>query len=580
MNHPRSKSRVSLALTGSFLLGAVVASGQPSATPRMDVVLAPGAVAPDGTVQGLNVTFTLSDVEVAAGEPLLKLALVSSNVDTVATTLEKLEARDDHGSLELVVTTDEESSAGAARHWAPARDVEGDVHVSYDVPIENNAGARGAAPPTEFRSEHGGVSAAGSIFLLLPEDAAPRRYSLRWDLGALPAGAVALSSYGVGDVEIATALAPERFAGSYFMAGAIGHYPDNGDAPGFFGGWQGIPPFDANSLMQWGERLHGWFLDFFRPAEAQAFGVFMRSNPVNPGGGVSLGNSFVVTYDAATDVEPLKLTLAHEMFHSFVHSLDAPQGLEASWFGEGLAVYYQRLLPLRAGQLSPAAFLEDLNETAGRYYTNALLDTPNAQIPARFWEDTRVRVLPYDRGSMYFARLDHRIRTASGGERSLDDLLLAMLELRRAGHPMDRAAWTRLVTEELGDAGKTGFESMLAGELMLPDSDAFGPCFVRTEKPLRRYQLGFEPRVLIENPRIVRGLLPESAAARAGLQNSDEILKPVGQDALQGDQDGWIDLDIHRGQRMFQVRYQPRGETVQAYQWTRRSDVPDSACAY
>lgn len=569
-----------LILAGSFLVAAAAVFGEAGSAPRMDVVLAPGAVGQDGAVRELAVTITLSNVTAAAGEPLLKLALVSNNVDTVAATLEDLEASDDHGRLELVAATDDSSSAGAARHWAPARDVEGDVRVSYDVPIENNAGARGAAPPTEFRTEHGGVSAAGSIFLLLPEDAAPRRYSLRWALDALPAGAVALSSYGVGDVEIATALAPERFAGSYFMAGTIGHYPENGDAPGFFGGWQGSPPFDANGLMQWGERLHGRFLDFFRPAEAQAFGVFMRSNPVNPGGGVSLGNSFVVTYDAATEVEPLKLTLAHEMFHSFVHSLDAPQGLEASWFGEGLAVYYQRLLPLRAGQLSPAAFLEDLNETAGRYYTNALLDTPNAQIPARFWEDTRVRVLPYDRGSMYFARLDHRIRTASGGKRSLDDLLLAMLELRRAGQPMDKAAWIRLVTEELGDAGKSDFEDMLAGEVMRPDSDAFGPCFARTEKPLRRYQLGFEPKVLIENPRIVRGLLPESAAARAGLQNGDEILKPVGQDRIQGEQGGWLSLDIRREERTFEVRYQPRGETVQAYQWTRRSDVPDSACAY
>jgi predicted metalloprotease with PDZ domain len=563
-------------LAGGFLLAAAAASGQPAAAPRMEVILAPGAVGQDGAVHELAVTIILSEVTAAAGKPLLELALVSNNVDTVATTLENLEARDDDGNFELVATTDDPSSPEAARHWAPVRNVEGDLRVSYEVPIENNAGARGAAPPTEFRTEHGGFSAAGSIFLLLPEDAAPRRYSLRWDLSALPAGAVALSSYGVGDAEIATALAPERFADSYFMAGTIGHYTGRD----FFGGWQGAPPFDAEALMQWGERLHGRYLDFFHPPAPEPFGVFMRSNPVNPGGGMSLGSSFVVTYDAATDVEPLKLTLAHEMFHSFVHSLDAPQGLESSWFGEGLAVYYQRLLPLRAGQLAPAAFLEDLNGTAGRYYTNALIDTPNDQIAARFWEDTRVRVLPYDRGSMYFARLDHRIRTASGGERSLDDLLLAMLELRRAGAPMDKAAWVRMVTEELGNSGRREFEDMLAGAVMLPDADAFGPCFARTEKPLRRYQLGFEPRVLIENPRIVRGLLPGSAAARADLQNGDEILKPVGQDAIQGDQDGWLTLDIRREGRTFQVRYQPRGETVQAYQWMRRGDVPDRACAY
>ncbi len=71
------------------------------------------------------------------------------------------------------------------------------------------------------------------------------------------------------------------------------------------------------------------------------------------------------------------------------------------WFSEGQAVYYQRLLPLRAGLITAEEFLEDLNSTAARYYTNALNNTPNDQISARFWEDTRIRVLPYDRGSMY-----------------------------------------------------------------------------------------------------------------------------------------------------------------------------------
>lgn len=568
------------AVAGSLLLAAAAVFGQSAAAPRMDVVLAPGAVAPDGTVRDLTVTLILSDVTADTGDAFLHLPFVSSNVDTVAATLDNLRASDDRGSLHLVAKDDAAAAGGSSRRWVPARDVQGDVVVSYDVPVGNTTGSRGAAPPIEFRSEESAVSAGGAIFLLLPDDDVPRRYSLRWDLSALPETAVAMSSYGIGDVEIAALLPPDRFAGSYFMAGAIGHYPDEGTGEGFFGGWQGTPRFDAESLMRWGENLHGWFRDFFRPPEAEPFGVFMRSNPVNPGGGVSLGNSFVVTYDAKTEVEPLQLTLAHEMVHSFVHSLDAPQGLESSWFGEGLAVYYQRLLPLRAGQLSPDAFLKDLNSTAGRYYTNALIDTPNDQIAARFWEDTRVRVLPYDRGSMYFARLDYRIRTASDGKRSLDDLLLQMLELQRVGQPMDKAAWARVLTEELGSSGIADFEAMLAGAVMLPESDAFGPCFARTQRPLRRYQLGFEPKVLIENPRIVRGLLQDSAAARAGLQNGDEILKPVGQDGIQGEQDAWLTLDIRREGRTFEARYQPRGETVQAWQWERRDGVPDSACAY
>ncbi len=57
-------------------------------------------------------------------------------------------------------------------------------------------------------------------------------------------------------------------------------------------------------------------------------------------------------------------------------------------------MHYQGLLPFRAGLLSPEAFLEDLNDTARRYYANPLNDTPDAEIAPRFWEDTRIRVLP------------------------------------------------------------------------------------------------------------------------------------------------------------------------------------------
>lgn len=573
-----SKNSAGTFVLAGFLLLAAATAWSESAAPAGLLHLKPAA-GPDGEVRSLDVTLTLAGADAPAGEALLELPLVVNNVDTAATSIEKLRAADADGALELVAAERDAGSDEAVRQWAPARAVRGDLRVSYRVQVINSAGARGAAPPLEFRTEDGGVSMAGSVFVLRPVAAEPRAWSVRWDLSELPAAAAAATSYGTGDVDIAAPLAPAEFARAFFMAGDIGLYTAAGESP-FFGVWQGEPAFDAAGLMRWGENLHGWYGRFFAPPQAEPFGVFMRHNPVNPGGGVSMGNSFVVTYDSDTALEPLKLTLAHEMFHAFVHSLDEPEGLASSWFGEGLAVHYARLLPLRAGQIPPERFLASLNSTAARYYTNALADTPNDEIPRRFWEDTRVRVLPYDRGSMYFAKLDHRLREKAGGEKSLDDLLRRMLQLRWSGEPMDHDAWVRLLGEELGEAGRRELEDMLAGAVVLPEPDAFGPCFTRITKPLRRYELGFEPRVLIENPRIVRGLEPRSAAARAGLQNGDEILKPVPQDSVQGRQDAWLTLEVRRGDEELTIRYQPRGETVDAWQWERVADVPDEACAY
>jgi predicted metalloprotease with PDZ domain len=232
-----------------------------------------------------------------------------------------------------------------------------------------------------------------------------------------------------------------------------------------------------------------------------------------------------------------------------------------------VAVHYQRLLPWRAGLFSQLAFLDDLNSTAARYYTNALIATPNDRIAEGFWKDTRIRVLPYDRGSLYFASVDSEIRAASQGKRSLDDLVRRMLAERRAGHAMDLTLWKKLLGQELGAKGLADFDAMLAGGTVLPPSDAFGPCFKRVTKPLKRFDLGFDPLILVTPDRVVKGLKPGSAAQAAGLRDGDRILNRFPQDALQGDQDAALTLDIERDGQKLSFTYKPRGETVDAYQW-------------
>jgi predicted metalloprotease with PDZ domain len=259
------------------------------------------------------------------------------------------------------------------------------------------------------------------------------------------------------------------------------------------------------------------------------------------------------------------------MLHSWVNSLDGSMdgagGLDRSWFGEGLAVHYQRALPFRAGMISADDFLKDLNETAGRYYTSIKIATPNAAIPDGFWRDTRVRVLPYDRGSLYFGTVDAQIRARSGGRRSLADIVRVMLQTRRAGGAMNEALYRSLLRAELGGKGIADLDAMLAGATVLPPSDAYGPRFRRVTRPLRRYDLGFDLASLQTKPKIVRGLVAGSNAAVAGLRDGDEILNGFPQDALQGDQQAYVTLDVRRAGRTLQLRYQPRGEVVDAYQW-------------
>lgn len=400
----------------SALLLHTAASAAPAHDATLSVLLAPLAADAHQRVPAVDVTLTIDGPAVPAGQSLVKLALVTSNVDTVAHTLTGLSARDAQGPLTLTATDD--AGANASRHWRADRATAGAVQVHYRAPVPVALATRGAAPPIELRSDTGAFSGQGETFLLLPEAALPWKLAVAWDLAQLAPGAVGVSSFGRGNVAPA-ATGAEPLGASFFMAGAVALYPATPPAAGFFSAWYGQPPFDLRQLMASEQTLYGYYETFFKRPSTAPYAVFMRENLVNAGGGVSLGNNaFVTTFGPNTGRDQVTITLAHEMLHTFAGHLGG--GLENSWYAEGLAVYYARLLALRAGQITPDQFLDDLNDTAGRYYTDAMIRTPNSEVAANFWRDTRIRVLPYDRGSMYFAVLDGQLRAASHGKTSLD----------------------------------------------------------------------------------------------------------------------------------------------------------------
>ena len=580
-------------LAAAFLPATVLAaSPEPSPPgPSIDVTLTPIVAPRDPAAIGtVRVTLRFDGIAAKRGEPLLLLPLVASNVDTVATVLSGMTVRDGRGALHLSarnVTLPEAGmrdavAGGPSRAWIADRATTGPVTVTYTVPAEAALPPRGPAPPFSFSADGGGVSAAGHVFLLLPPGDLRYRATYGWDLSRAPSGSRGVSSLGEGRVTAAEPLDGAQLRMSFFMGGRIGTWPSPVPARGFFGAWQGVPAFDAVELLGWTGTLYDHYARFFGQRQSAPYGVFLRYNPVNAGGGVGLYHAFVTTFGKGrgSDVGRIRITLAHEMFHTFQPFLSQPGGLESSWFGEGLATFYQARLPFRFGMLTPDDYLADVNWTAARYYTSSMARVPNSVVPARFWADTRVRTLPYDRGMLYFATVDDALRKASAGKTSLDDLVMAMLALEHQGRATTDADWETLLRQHLGEQAVTDFRAFLDGAMPVPASDAFGPCFRRVAKPLRRYELGFLTDVLAEPRRVVRGLVPGSAAALAGLRDGDEIVDPVPQDGIQGEQGQLLTLRVRRDGRVFPITYLPRGETVDAWQWERIPGAPAASCAF
>lgn len=541
------------------------------AAPEIAFTIAPAAPDAAQHVPYVDVTIVAQGLHRKAGEPLFRLPLEANTVITSAQDIQALTISDEQGNIAAQASDIAEDSSNRTRLWSAPRAVQGVVTARYRVPIDAAAPPL-ARPQYEIRTEKKTFSASANAFLMLPADDTERRARVHWDMTAFGPDGVGISSFGIGDVESRKALARGRLESAYYMGGRPGVYRNDKD--GFFAAWQGATPFPAEPLMRWAADLHRYYGTFFGYTPP-SFGVFGRTNTRNPGSGIGLTDSFAFTFNQTSKPEDLRALLAHEMLHSWVRSLDesmdASGGLDRSWFGEGLAVHYQRMLPYRAGMISAEDFLTDLNETAGRYYTNIKINVPNSEIPEGFWRDTRIRVLPYDRGSLYFATIDAQVRAKSNGKRSLDDLVRAMLNAREAGRPMNTALWSALLKAELGAPGIAAFEDMLAGKTIVPPSDAFGPAFRRTKRMLRRFDLGFDPASLLTKPKVVRGLVPGSEAERAGLRNGDEILNTFSQDRLQGDQAAYLTLDVRRAGEELHIRYQPRGKQVSAFQWERNA---------
>jgi hypothetical protein len=140
--------------------------------------------------------------------------------------------------------------------------------------------------------------------------------------------------------------------------------------------------------------------------------------------------------------------------------------------------------------------------------------------------------------------------------------------------------WLDLVSKDLGAEGLAIHKSMLAGGVMLPDSDAFGPCFTRTTKTVRRFELGFDPKSLVGDVKTIKGLITGSEAAKAGVKDGDVVTYSQALDSAQGETDRKLTLHVTRAGKTFDITYLPRGENVDVYQWTRKPGVADSACKY
>ena len=542
--------------------GSVI-PGHADAAPTMVIDVTPSAIDPASQTGELTVEMTVPDLELGKGEILASLGLGMPSQARLHR-VKSMSARDRQGMIPL------QEKPGMVSEWAATRAVSGDVTIRYTLALESIPMLQGG-PPTAVRIDGEAFSGIGEVLFARPNLTMPVEIRVNWHLGQMPKGAQAVTSFGDGNIVLPVG-PPDRLGHAVYMVGPVSREPTDGAIDGFSSVWADDPGFDPRPIMRWTGQLHSWMSDFFGDETPPPYRVFMRYNPMNAGGGAALYNSFLVTYGTNVTGESLKNILGHEMTHTWTAN-----GL-GKWYSEGNAVYYQALLPWRAGLLTTDEYLAHVNETASRYYTNLLNKTPEEEAVRRFWEDTRVRVLPYDRGAMYFARLNGMIHRASNGARSIDDLVLEMVGRAKQGLPITDEIWFDMLRRDSGEEGVALHKAMLAGQLVVPESGDFGPCFRRTTRMIRRFDVGFDFASLIGAEKVVRGVKPDSEAAKGGLGEGDHFNYGVALDAVQGDVTRMFTLQVTRDGKITPITYLPRGEAVETYQWERDPAVLENVC--
>jgi S1-C subfamily serine protease len=115
---------------------------------------------------------------------------------------------------------------------------------------------------------------------------------------------------------------------------------------------------------------------------------------------------------------------------------------------------------------------------------------------------------------------------------------------------------------------------MVAGKLIVPPAETFGPCFKPVSKAEQPFDLGFDEMRL----GVVKDLRPDSAAAKAGIREGDAILSMTPLDAVRNDPQKKMELKLKRGNEEINVSYLPRRVPVPAWHWVRDHSVPDNDC--
>jgi predicted metalloprotease with PDZ domain len=286
-------------------------------------------------------------------------------------------------------------------------------------------------------------------------------------------------------------------------------------------------------------------------------------------GGTGLTNSFALFMTSgaslASDgsgVGSVDWLLSHELFHEWnghVIQLAQPEQL-CYWFSEGFTDFYARRLLYRSGRIGRDEYVASWNSKLQAFAANPARAVPAERVREAFWSDRNVGEVPYQRGDLVALFVDAAIRAQSRGERSLDELMRALVARGHAGAPpFDTDGLCDVIAEFAGRATADAvMRWALEGQEAPLESDALGPEFELVPATFARFETGFDHEASLASG-TVRGVHPGGPAERAGLRDGMHVRS---WSIRHGAPEQPIVLRVREAGMEREISYLPRGTDV------------------
>jgi predicted metalloprotease with PDZ domain len=270
--------------------------------------------------------------------------------------------------------------------------------------------------------------------------------------------------------------------------------------------------------------------DFWKDHSQKYFAVTMTPTHLERGSsfqGSGLTNSFATSAsnNEYLELEGLLYLFNHELQHNWIGLLIKNDNEEEQyWFSEGFTDYYtiKNIAKNNINNLDESYFIKEFNQIVKALYISPVKEAPNKEINyTNFWTNHDYSKLPYRRGAVFAFYLDNKIKQDSNGEKSLDDLMLAikddaMLHAQKITHTYFVNKANQFLKEDL----KPFFEKHIENGKLFDMVNIFNQFRFDYNHTSKAFDLGF---TFTKDKKHIVEIDEKSNAYKAGLRMGDRI---------------------------------------------------------